>query len=72
MIEWSQVSGVVLRPPLEFDLQLRNGRTLALAAQSHDKAAEWVGSILRLVSRRAVLSLQREQGPEWETVLCSS
>jgi len=68
-LEWSQVSGVLLWPPCAFELQLRDGRTLALAADTQGAAAEWVCSILRLVSRRAVLTLQQEQRGEWETVV---
>lgn len=69
VLEWSQVCGMALWPPCAFELQLRNGRTLQLAADSGPRATEWACSILRLVSRRAVLSLQREQAPDWETVL---
>jgi len=69
VLEWSQVCGMTLWPPCAFELQLRNGRTLQLAADSGPRATEWACSILRLVSRRAVLSLQREQAPDWETVL---
>ena len=68
-LEWSQVSGVALWPPCAFELQLRDGRTLALAADTQAAAADWVCSILRLVSRRAVLTLQQEQRGEWETIV---
>ena len=67
--EWSQVSGIALWPPCAFELQLRDGRTLALAADTQAATADWVCSILRLVSRRAVLTLQQEQRGEWETVV---
>ena len=68
-LEWSQVSGVALWPPCAFELHLRDGRTLALAADTQGAAADWVCTILRLVSRRAVLTLQQEQRGEWETVV---
>ena len=68
-LEWSQVSAVALWPPCAFELQLRDGRTLALAADTQGAAADWVCTILRLVSRRAVLTLQQEQRGEWETVV---
>ena len=61
--------GIALWPPCAFELQLRDGRTLALAADTQAATADWVCSILRLVSRRAVLTLQQEQRGEWETVV---
>ena len=69
VLEWSQVCGMALWPPCAFELQLRDGRTLALAADTQGAAADWVCTILRLVSRRAVLTLQQEQRGEWETVV---
>jgi hypothetical protein len=40
-----------------------------IPADTQAAAADWVCSILRLVSRRAVLTLQQEQRGEWETIV---
>ena len=40
-----------------------------IPADTQAAAADWVCSILRLVSRRAVLTLHQEQRGEWETIV---
>ena len=40
-----------------------------IPADTQAAAVDWVCSILRLVSRRAVLTLQQEQRGEWETIV---